>query len=231
MSQTEKLYCRGCGAALPIKANIGRVKCEFCGTINVTATDQKADSSHPSCPNCGFVNTETAQFCGHCGKPLYHACPNCGTKNRIEIHFCIECGADIEKAIRVDKPTQAPNTDDIYADYLREAQRLFKKFQRAYLPWGIFGIFLIFGDIYLWISANISSMLFYLVLILCFTLTFVASTIAQKKANDEARVIAKSKPGFDKFQKSFFKNRGWVNWPQTLNERWRKKFLSIIGKA
>ena len=98
MTHVEKIYCLGCGAALPIRANITRVKCEYCGTVNFTDIDHRQKDSDSICPNCDFVNARTAQYCGNCGKPLYHTCPRCNTQNRIEVIYCTNCGTDIEKA-------------------------------------------------------------------------------------------------------------------------------------
>lgn len=52
-----------------------------------------------ACPQCGFMNNQTAKFCIKCGAPLEEMtkkykrkCENCGTANSEDALFCIECG-------------------------------------------------------------------------------------------------------------------------------------------
>ena len=96
----------------------GSITCKYCGRAVLSAKtpwvsestkgehatqEQKQDSSDLTCPSCDFINTQEAQYCGRCGKPLNRTCPRCGMQNRIEMIYCVKCGADINKTIHDDR--------------------------------------------------------------------------------------------------------------------------------
>ena len=59
-----------------------------------------------SCPDCGTVNTATAQFCSSCGAEFRPAktgaetqsltCSKCGADNRAGTNFCYNCGSPLQ---------------------------------------------------------------------------------------------------------------------------------------
>ena len=251
MAQIEKYYCRGCGAVLPVKANAGRIKCEYCGTVHLPNTEQKKDSSDLACPNCGFRNPLEAQYCGDCGKALFHTCPKCGTQNRMDNVFCAKCGADIEKIISKEGPYKHVSIDDLYTDYLQEGKKLYGEYFRSTVPFSILGGLLVGGGFIVWVF-NVSGAFvlgnwaqYGLVISgLSFVFILIADGITKKQVKLKALRISKYKPGFDKFFKTILRQpqqlgqpqqRGqWasvINWPETLpDERKRKEFLFLIGK-
>jgi class 3 adenylate cyclase len=50
------------------------------------------------CPNCSYSNSETANFCENCGRPLPRACPNCERPVLPAARFCSDCGYPLAEA-------------------------------------------------------------------------------------------------------------------------------------
>ena len=54
-----------------------------------------------NCPECGYENTENAQYCAKCGQRLEHEtegieCPECGYENRDNAKYCAKCGEKLD---------------------------------------------------------------------------------------------------------------------------------------
>ncbi len=49
------------------------------------------------CPTCGTWLSGKAQFCIHCGQPLYAKCPACGKECDALEHFCPACGQALQE--------------------------------------------------------------------------------------------------------------------------------------
>lgn len=242
MSQSEKLYCRGCGGILPVKANAGRIKCEFCGTVHLANTEQKREKGDLSCPNCGFGNPQAALYCGDCGKSLYHTCPRCGTQNPMEIMYCFKCGADIEKT-STEEGRKEINIEEIYMDYLKDGKRLMQEYSLASIPVAMLVIIGFGAGIYFMVSNILDSDNIGLGLLLFFGFTFLCVIPAiiigvrnTKRVKDKAVLIAKNKPGFDKYFNRYLEREQVQGvsrdyWPQTVPDGIkRKEFLSMLGQ-
>jgi predicted RNA-binding Zn-ribbon protein involved in translation (DUF1610 family) len=231
MAQIEKLHCRGCGALLPVRAKAGRIKCEYCGTVHLPNTEQKKDSGNLACPNCGFANPPQSQYCGDCGKALFHTCPKCGTQNRMDSVFCAKCGADIEKIISEEGPYKHVNIDDLYMEYLLEGKKLFGELNQSIMLPSTLGIIVMFAGIFMWIntltdSVDLGSIPFVAgiviwvntiddninlgnfdhygpaLIVLGIVLIMIVSGLCSIKVKAKAARIAKTKPGFYKFFKT-----------------------------
>lgn len=249
MVHMETPYCQGCGAVLPIRANAGRIKCEFCGTVHIANTEQKRELGDLICPNCSFVNPQAAQYCGECGQPLYHTCPRCGTQNRMEIHYCFKCGENIEKTSKADERKDI-NIDDIYMDYLQESNRLWHEYSMlSGIPGAILVLVGLGAGLYYFVSTvlNSDNIGMGVLLALGFTLLGIIPVIildatTMKMVKNKAVLIAKNKSGFDKFFNKFWGGKRVSTdferthpgtkdyWPQIVPEGIkRKEFLSMIG--
>ncbi|MFH2103864.1 MAG: zinc ribbon domain-containing protein [Chloroflexota bacterium] len=231
MAQVEKFHCRGCGAVLPVKANAGRIKCEYCGTVHLPYNEQKKDSGDLACPNCGFANPPQAQYCGDCGRSFFHTCPKCGTQNRMDSVFCAKCGADIEKIISEEGPYKHVNIDDLYMDYLLEGKKLYGEYQRLIMLLSTLGTIVMVAGIFMWIntltdSVDLGSIPFVAsiviwvntindninlgnfdhygptLFVLGFVFMMIVSGLCSIIVKAKAARIAKTKPGFDKFFKA-----------------------------
>jgi predicted RNA-binding Zn-ribbon protein involved in translation (DUF1610 family) len=238
MAQLEKLHCRGCGAVLPVRAKAGRIKCEYCGTVHLVDAEQKMVSGDLACPNCGFNNPPESQFCGDCGKALFHICPRCGTQNRVESVFCIKCGADIEKTIREEGPGKNINVDALYTDYLLQGKKTLGEYTSSTMePAALCGLLIGAGSL-IWVFKELDvlgSVAFYVPQIsaLCFILAIIMIVIiiiSGGKIKARVAKITKDKPGFDQFYRSLRQQGGVFNWPDSLpDENKRKEFLFLIG--
>jgi predicted RNA-binding Zn-ribbon protein involved in translation (DUF1610 family) len=231
MAQIEKFHCRGCGAVLPVKVNASRIKCEYCGTVHLPNTEQIKDSSNLACPNCGFANPPQSQYCGDCGKALFHTCPKCGTQNRMDSVFCAKCGADIEKIISEEGPYKHVNIDDLYMEYLLEGKKLFEELNRSMMLPSFLGTIVMFAGIFMWVntltnSVDLGSIPFVAgiviwvnsiddhinlvnfdhygpaLFVLGIVFILMVSSLCSIKVKAKAARIAKTKPGFDKFFKT-----------------------------
>jgi hypothetical protein len=161
----------------------------------------------------------------------------------MEIHYCFKCGADIEKTSKADERKYI-NIDEIYMDYLHEGKRLMQEHTLASIPVALLVIIGFGAGIYLLVSnILISSDNIGIGLLLDFGFTFLGVIPAiiigvrnTKRVKDKAVLIAKNKPGFDKFFNRFFEREQVQGvsrdyWPQTVPDGIkRKEFLSILGQ-
>ncbi len=245
MAQIEKLHCRGCGAVLPVKAGASRIKCEYCGTVHLSDTQYKKDSGDQVCPYCGFANPANAQFCGDCGKSLFHTCPKCGTQNRMDSIFCSKCGADIDKIIREDGPYKPVNIDELYLEYVLEGKKIIWKINPLISIAAFLAGIVIFAGIMIWINTftnsfdlvsipfvektvtwvnssnviNIGNFEHYgpALTILGFLFILIVASINNNLVNARAACIAKTKPGFDKFFKTIRRSPQQPGQPSGIN--------------
>ena len=234
--QDGSITCKYCGrAVLSTRAPLvsGSIKGEH------AIQEQKQNSSGPTCPSCGFVNPQAAQYCGRCGKPLCHICPKCGMQNRAEMIYCVTCGADIEKTIAEqktenDRTVDVRSINEIYKDYLQESKRLWQEYNKLVIPLAILFALVVVAGIFVMASnatnsGNIGPFGPGLVGLGLVLLIIFSATISRKIIN-KATIIAKNKPGFDKFYKSVL-GRGRYFWPQTVpSGRKLEKFMSMIGR-
>ena len=75
----------------------GKIKCAFCGTVNIVETRDTKQGDGIICPNCGASIPKDAQHCGRCGIQLEFNCPKCNALNRYGTAFCVKCGVDIRE--------------------------------------------------------------------------------------------------------------------------------------
>lgn len=66
---------------------------EIAPAVSAIAGAARANNED-ACPFCGQPNDDGAEFCRHCGKPLYVTCPACGRNVRAGA-FCDKCGAKL----------------------------------------------------------------------------------------------------------------------------------------
>jgi serine/threonine-protein kinase len=84
----KEIACYNCtGAGLELEPD-GRVRCAFCGEVNLTAG--------PVCPRCETVNATGAEFCVSCNLALVRTCPNCDTRNWSGAERCAHCGRPLD---------------------------------------------------------------------------------------------------------------------------------------
>lgn len=96
MPKKDAHVCVSCGAPLDAPLQGGRVRCTFCGAMNVLEAPEKVKGDEIVCPECGAVNPRSAKHCGRCGIQLEFNCPKCGTVNAYGTVFCVNCGVDVK---------------------------------------------------------------------------------------------------------------------------------------
>lgn len=92
--------CIACGAPLSAPVQGGKVKCSFCGAVNVVKAHEKIKGDEIFCPECGASNPKNAKHCGRCGIKLEFNCPKCGALNTYGTIYCVECGIDIPGEVK-----------------------------------------------------------------------------------------------------------------------------------
>ncbi len=124
--------------------------------------------------------------------------------------------------------------EKIYMDYLQESKRIFKEYQRAYLPYAVAAlvVLLVSGASCLSASSSLgpsgARTAFWLGLIIAGVVFVVGANKAKKHASEEASKTAKSKPGFEEF---FRLHLLYHRWPkQMVTGKKYEQFLSIIGR-
>lgn len=96
MPKKDAHVCISCGAPLDAPLQGGRVRCKFCGAMNVLEAPEKVKGDEIVCPECGAVNPKSARHCGRCGIKLEFNCPKCGAVNAYGTVFCVNCGVDVK---------------------------------------------------------------------------------------------------------------------------------------
>ena len=92
--------CLACGAPLTAPVQGGKIKCPFCGAVNILKAHDKVKGDEIICPECGAANPKDAKHCGRCGIKLEFNCPKCGTLNSYGTTYCVQCGVDIPAEIK-----------------------------------------------------------------------------------------------------------------------------------
>ena len=96
MAKNSAQVCAACGSPLDAPLQGGKVKCAFCGTVNVVAPAETRQGDEIICPKCGASNPKDARHCGRCGIELEMPCPKCNAVNPYGTTFCVKCGVDIQ---------------------------------------------------------------------------------------------------------------------------------------
>jgi ribosomal protein L40E len=92
--------CTGCGSPLNAPLQGGKIKCDYCGTLNIISS-QNLRADEKICPECGAVNPIDANHCTHCRAKLIFPCPACKATNFIGAVYCVRCGTDMKaEAVR-----------------------------------------------------------------------------------------------------------------------------------
>ena len=115
MGEHDLSRCRGCGAPLEGNFKKRKIKCPYCGAVNIVEKQTVSDSEI-TCPQCGTVNKKESEHCVECGHNLYYACPKCGTRNEANAIHCLKCGINLEEVAAKQKQ-----------DELRKQETLAKK--------------------------------------------------------------------------------------------------------
>jgi predicted RNA-binding Zn-ribbon protein involved in translation (DUF1610 family) len=100
MPKSNVENCLACGAPLEAPVQGGKVKCTFCGAVNVVRAHEKTTGDSIICPECGASNPKIAKHCGRCGIKLEFNCPKCGALNTYGTVYCVECGIDIPGEVK-----------------------------------------------------------------------------------------------------------------------------------
>ena len=87
--------CLACGAPLNAPVQGGKIRCSYCGAINIAKAHEKNRGDEIICPECGAANPVIAKHCGRCGIKLEFNCPKCGTLNSYGTIYCVQCGIDV----------------------------------------------------------------------------------------------------------------------------------------
>ena len=101
MSDNNVQRCLACGAPLDAPVQGGKVKCKFCGGINIVHAHEKKKGDDIVCPECGAANPKNALHCGRCGIKLEFICPKCAALNSYGTVYCVQCGVDIQAEIKL----------------------------------------------------------------------------------------------------------------------------------
>ena len=96
MPKTLVHNCQSCGGPLNVSSNGGKVKCPFCGSVNLFDSEQKT-SQGILCPECGALNPTDALHCRECGMQFNFPCPKCGASNLARSTFCLKCGINFQQ--------------------------------------------------------------------------------------------------------------------------------------
>ncbi len=100
MPRTSMQNCTACGAPLNSPVQGGRIRCSFCGTMNLVEAQEKVKGDEILCPECGAANPKNANHCGRCGIKLEFNCPRCGALNSYGTVYCVQCGIDISGELK-----------------------------------------------------------------------------------------------------------------------------------
>lgn len=92
--------CLACGAPLNAPVQGGRIKCSFCGAVNIAKAHEKTQGDDIICPECGAANPKLAKHCGRCGIKLEFNCPKCDALNSYGTVYCVQCGVDIPGEVK-----------------------------------------------------------------------------------------------------------------------------------
>ena len=96
MARNSTQVCVACGSPLNAPVQGGKVKCAFCGTVNIVEARETRQGDEIICPECGASNPKDAQHCGRCGIKLEISCPKCNAVNPYGAVYCVKCGVDIQ---------------------------------------------------------------------------------------------------------------------------------------
>lgn len=205
MAQTDVQYCTNCGSALPTKTDAARVMCVFCGVVN--KIEIAANQSQPlqTYSSSNAILSEANEIPG-------------------------QASTNVGAPFRFGQNARALNTDVIYNDYRNEAKRLVRNYQRSVLPLGFILLLGVAGVFYLLVTTDTNRQALFTAETLLALIMIIFSFICRGKMMRKAADLSSSKPGFGEFFKSYMRYLGWGGWPQQLNNRWRRKFLSIIEK-
>lgn len=217
------LQCSSCGAHLTEGVRKGKITCPYCGTVNVFKQQVKADGML-ICSNCGAANQPEAEYCEECGQGLYLICPKCGMKNRSDAAHCSKCGTRLGDEIKL---------RNLYYDYLSEAKRVQKKFQRKMWPWylslipTIFAIIMNIADPFHEIGLVFFSIfVFSIPAIVLLPIGTVSSRKKSKKAAQEVEAISANRIGFGEFYDLYAFKHYWTM--GMVEGEKRERFLSIV---
>jgi len=100
MPRNSAQICVACGSPLDAPVQGGKVKCAFCGTVNLVEPTETRQGEEIICPECGASNPKDAQHCGRCGIKLEINCPMCNAVNPYGTVYCVKCGVDIQDEIK-----------------------------------------------------------------------------------------------------------------------------------
>jgi len=100
MPKTISQICSACGSPLDAPIQGGKIRCAFCGTVNLVEAQEMKRGDEVICPECGAANPQNAQHCGRCGIKLEFNCPNCNALNSYGTVYCLQCGVDIQAEIK-----------------------------------------------------------------------------------------------------------------------------------
>jgi LSD1 subclass zinc finger protein len=96
MPTNRAQVCSACGSPLDVPVQGGKIKCPFCGTVNIVEARETRQGDEIICPECGASNPKDAQHCGRCGIKLEINCPKCNAVNPYGTVYCVKCGVDIQ---------------------------------------------------------------------------------------------------------------------------------------
>lgn len=221
MADQVLLRCQGCGAQLSGGARKREVTCPYCGMVNVFKKQVEA-AGGLICPNCGATNHDEAEYCADCGQGLYLTCPQCGMRNKSDVSHCTKCGLRLGEEIK---------WRHLYFDYLSEAKRIRKIFQRRFNPWFLSlipAIFAIIMNISYPDDFGLMVGITFLFSIPAIILLPIGKKSAKKKAQKEVESINFTKPGFSEFYNLYFRKHYWAD--EMVQGEKREYFLSIINK-
>jgi ribosomal protein L40E len=100
MPTSSAQVCVACGSPLDVPVQGGKIKCPFCGTVNIVKPAETRQGDEIICPECGASNPKDAQHCGRCGIKLEITCPKCSALNPYGTVYCVKCGVDIQDEIK-----------------------------------------------------------------------------------------------------------------------------------
>ena len=100
MPKTSSQICLACGGPLDAPVQGGKIRCTYCGTVNLIEAHETKKGDEIICPECGAANPQKAQHCGRCGIKLEFNCPNCNALNSYGTIYCVQCGVDIQAEIK-----------------------------------------------------------------------------------------------------------------------------------
>lgn len=96
MPSIQSQICTACGGSIDAPVQGGKVRCAYCGTINIVESQGMKRPDEILCPECGASNPKNAQHCGRCGIKLEANCPKCNAVNPYGTVYCVNCGVDLQ---------------------------------------------------------------------------------------------------------------------------------------